>query len=140
MADLSIGQLAARTGVAASALRYYEELGLIAAPERVGGRRRYRESVVGLVGRILVFRDAGFSLAEIGLVLGSEAPSEVRWRRLAEGKVAELEERIARAGAAREALLHGLRCPHADLDGCERFAGVVAARLAGVPLERAHAH
>lgn len=140
MADLSIGQLAARTGVAASALRYYEELGLIAAPERVGGRRRYPESVVGLVGRILVFRDAGFSLRETGRLLGLGAPSDVRWRRLVEGKVAELEERIAQARAAREALLHGLRCPHEDMAGCERLAGVVAARLAGVPLERAHAH
>ncbi|MFI6291064.1 MerR family transcriptional regulator [Nonomuraea sp. NPDC050790] len=132
--------MAARTGVAASALRYYEELGLIAAPVRVGGRRRYPESVVGVVGRILVFRDAGFSLREVALVLGVGAPVDVRWRRLAEGKVVELEERIARARAAREALVHGLRCPRADFSECERFAGVVAARLAGEPLGRAHVH
>ncbi|MFI6907159.1 MerR family transcriptional regulator [Nonomuraea sp. NPDC050394] len=140
MADLSIGQLAARTGVAASALRYYEELGLIAAPERVGGRRCYPESLVELVGRILVLRDAGFSLRETGRLLELRAPSDVRWRRLVEGKVAELEERIARAHEAREALLHGLRCPHEDMAGCERLAGVVGARLAGESLGRAHVH
>ncbi len=47
---LTIGELAKRTGVATSALRYYEELGLLPAPGRVSGQRRYPESAVGLVG------------------------------------------------------------------------------------------
>jgi MerR family regulatory protein len=60
---LTIGELARRAGVATSALRYYEELGLLPAPTRVSGQRRYPESAVGLVGIILLLREVGFSLA-----------------------------------------------------------------------------
>ena len=68
MADeqLTIGELASRTGVATSALRYWEQLGLLPAPVRVSGQRRYPSSSVGLVGEILILRDIGFSLREIG--------------------------------------------------------------------------
>jgi DNA-binding transcriptional MerR regulator len=58
---LTIGELARRGGVAASALRYYEQIGLLSVPSRVSGQRRYPESVVGLVGMILLLRDVGFS-------------------------------------------------------------------------------
>jgi DNA-binding transcriptional MerR regulator len=61
---LTIGELARRAGVATSALRYYEELGLLPAPTRVSGQRRYPESAVGLVGIILLLRKVGPSLAE----------------------------------------------------------------------------
>jgi DNA-binding transcriptional MerR regulator len=60
---LTIGELARRTGVARSALRYYEEVGLLPTPERISGQRRYPASTVGFVGIILLLRDARFSLA-----------------------------------------------------------------------------
>jgi len=60
---LSIGELARRAGVTASALRYYEQLGLLPAPARISGQRRYPESAARLVGVILLYRDAGFTLA-----------------------------------------------------------------------------
>jgi DNA-binding transcriptional MerR regulator len=61
---LTIGELARRAGVAPSALRYREGLGLLPAPARSSGQRRYPESAVALVGVLLLLRDVGFSLAE----------------------------------------------------------------------------
>ena len=107
---LTIGELARRTGVAASALRYYEELGLMPAPPRLSGQRRYPESAVTVVAAIRLHSEAGFTLAEQQALLspGEGAPD---WRELAQRKLAELDERIARAQAARDAISHGLRCP-----------------------------
>jgi len=63
---LSIGELSERTGVPTTALRYYDELGLVRPAARSAGQRRYAASAVRDVGLILVFREIGFSLAEIG--------------------------------------------------------------------------
>lgn len=59
---LTIGELARRAGVATSALRYWEELGLLPAPARISGQRRYPESAVALIGVILLLRDVGSRL------------------------------------------------------------------------------
>jgi hypothetical protein len=59
----TIGELACRAGVAPSALRYWEELGLLPTAARLAGQRRYPESAVGLVGVILLLRDVGFAIA-----------------------------------------------------------------------------
>jgi DNA-binding transcriptional MerR regulator len=109
--QLTIGELAKRTGVATSALRYYEELGLLPAPGRVSGRRRYPESAVGLVGMILLLRDVGFSLRESKALLGSRTPAGEGWRSLAHRKLADLDEQIAKAQTAKEVITHGLACP-----------------------------
>ncbi|MFG2086461.1 MULTISPECIES: MerR family transcriptional regulator [unclassified Spirillospora] len=141
MADerLTIGELASRTGVATSALRYWEELGLLPAPVRVSGRRRYAPAAVGQVGVILLLRDAGFTLRDLKALLdpGSSAGG---WRELAQRKITELDRRIAEAQAARIAITHSLDCPHEDVFDCPHFAGKVAARLAGTSLEEAHRH
>ena len=137
---LTIGELAKRTGVATSALRYYEELGLIAAPVRVSGQRRYPRSAVGLVGMILLLRDVGFSLRESKAFLASRTQAVEGWRRLAQRKLANLDEQIVKAETARKAITHALHCPHDDITTCRNFANVVAARLAGQPLEEAHQH
>ena len=68
---LTIGELARRASVATSALRYWEELGLLSAPARISGQRRYPESAITLVGIILLLRDAGFSLAEQKALMAS---------------------------------------------------------------------
>jgi len=136
--QLTIGELAKSTGVATSALRYYEELGLIPAPVRVSGQRRYPESAVGLVGVILLLRDVGFSLRESKALLASRTQAVDGWRRLAQRKLANLDEQIAKAQTAKEAITHALHCPHDDIATCRNFASVIAARLAGQPLEEAH--
>ncbi|MEV5894372.1 MerR family transcriptional regulator [Nonomuraea fuscirosea] len=149
---LTIGELARSTGVATSALRYYEELGLIPAPERISGRRRYPESATALVGTILLLRDCGFSLHECkeflaaqtrgsqtgGSLTGGDDWRELIRRKLAE--LAELDEQIARAQIARKAVAHALGCPHDELPACRNFTAALDARLAGLPLEEAHPH
>lgn len=142
MADhcLTIGELARRTGVATSALRYWEELGLIPEPVRFFGQRRYPESAVGLVGTILLLRDVGFSLRESKAFLGSRTQAVEGWRRLAQRKLADLDEQIVKAQTAKEAITHALLCPHDDITTCPKFANVISARLAGQPLQQAHQH
>lgn len=140
---LTIGELARRTGVATSAVRYWEELGLMPAPARISGQRRYPESAIGLVGAILLLRDVGFTLRESKALLASRAHAGLGgdvWRTLAERKLAELDERIAKAQTARTAITHALACPHDDITACPNYSSVVAARLAGKPLEEPHPH
>jgi DNA-binding transcriptional MerR regulator len=140
--QLTIGELAAATGVATSALRYWEELGLLPVPARVSGQRRYSASVVGQVGLILVMRDVGYTLREIKELIdaASKGQGNGAWRHLAKRKLAELDERIAQAEAARTAIAHGLACQHEEGPlNCPKAASVVRARLAGIPVSEAHA-
>ena len=137
---LTIGELARGTRVATSALRYYEELGLLPRPTRVSGQRRYPPSTVELVGVILFLRDVGFALGEMKTLMAARARSPDVWRNLVRRKVADLDDQIAKAGIARIALEHALRCRHEDLLECPNFWDVVASRLAGKPLDEAHAH
>jgi DNA-binding transcriptional MerR regulator len=139
-AMLTIGELAHRTGVATSALRYWEELGVLPAPERVGGQRRYPESAVALVGAVLLLRDVGFSLAELKTLMASRGVAPEEWRRLNRRKLAELDDQIAKAKTAREAIDHGLRCKHDDVLQCPNFVRITAAFMAGKPLDEAHTH
>lgn len=135
---LTIGELARRAGVTTSALRYYEELGLLPEPARVSGQRRYAESAARVVGMILLYSDAGFTLAEQKALLASRKGTSGEWGQLARRKLAELDEQIARAQAARDAIKHGLRCPHEDITQCPNFNSGIIARLAGQPLSRSH--
>lgn len=135
---LSIGELARRAGVSTSAIRYYEELGLLPVPARVSGQRRYPEDVVRLVGAILLHSDAGFTLAEQKTFTAAPLTASGAWGQLARLKLAELDEKIALAQAAREAIAHGLHCPHEDITQCPNYEAGVSARLAGQPLAQSH--
>jgi DNA-binding transcriptional MerR regulator len=135
---LTIGELARRAGVTASALRYYEELGLLPPPARISGQRRYPESAARLVGAILLYSDAGFTLAEQKALMATRAGPHGDRSQLMQRKLAELDEQIARAQAVRDAIRHGLRCPHEDITQCPNFNAGITARLAGQPLSRSH--
>ncbi len=87
---LSIGQVAQTTGVTTSALRYYDERGLISVAERVGGQRRFTSDTVGRVNFVQRCQDAGFSLDEIAAILDD---SSGNWRAVVENKIAELTNR-----------------------------------------------
>ncbi len=137
---LTIGELSKRTGVATSALRYYEELGIMPSAQRVSGRRGYGAEAVDVVGLILLLRDVGFSLSDMKEFLASPSESAAGWRELVRCKFAELEEKISRMQAAKVALQHALQCEHQDLVDCPNFASVLAARLAGGTLSEAHVH
>ncbi len=133
MADdtLTIGEVAHRTGAAPSALRYYEERGLLTPAARVSGRRRYGPEAVGVVGAILFLADVGFTLSEIEQLMAARSTSPRPWRDLARRKLVELDERIAEAQAARVAVEHALACPHDDIATCPTFQEVVRLRLDG---------
>jgi DNA-binding transcriptional MerR regulator len=134
---LSIGEVAERTGVATTALRYYDELKLVQPVARESGRRRYAPSAVAEVGVILFLRDVGFSLAEIAsFVAGGTRRS---WRQLVDSKLAELAEQQRRLDVARAALEHGQRCPAGNPMQCSRFWSIIEGQLRGLSLEDSHA-
>jgi DNA-binding transcriptional MerR regulator len=133
---LSIGELSERTGVPASALRYYDELGLVRPASRAAGRRRYASSAVADVGVVLFLREVGFSLAEIGRLTAAHGRS---WRTIIEHKLAELAEQQHRIEVARAALEHGLRCPAGEPTKCSRFWSIIEGHMSGLSLEDSHA-
>ena len=126
---VAIGELARRTGVATSALRYYERIGLLTPAARAGQRRRYRRSSAERVALIRLYQDAGFTLAEIGRLLATTSRERPAWNHLAERKVAELDTRIADAQRARQLIRHALECKHRDLLACPNFRTALEAQL-----------
>ena len=135
---LSIGELASRTGVAITALRYYDELGLVCPELRASGQRRYPESAVRAVGVVLFLRDVGFSLAEAGELMASEAHTN-QWSQLVDRKLDELAEQEHRLVVARTALEHVRDCPAEHPSRCPRFWSIIDARVTGASLEDSHA-
>lgn len=109
--ELTIGALSRRTGLAASAIRYYEEIGLLSARRAASGDRRYPRAEIRRLSLVRLLQRFGFSLARIGEVLGrlpsDRAPNEADWQRIAGDLRGELDERIR--------VLERLRD---DLDGC----------------------
>jgi MerR family redox-sensitive transcriptional activator SoxR len=135
---LTIGELARRTGVTTSTLRYYDELGLVQPSRRVSGHRRYAVDAAAAVGLVRFLQQVGFTLAETKRFIASRKRSPVAWRVLAVRKSNELRNRIARDEAARQAIEHSLVCPEDDLLGCPNFRATVNGVLAGVELAGAH--
>jgi len=126
---LPIGELARRTGVATSALRYYERIGLLPPAERASQRRHYPPSVAERVALIRLYQDAGFTLEEIGRMLAARSQGRRGWGDLAEHKIAELDARIADAQRAKTLIKHALECPHRDLLTCPSFRSALEAQL-----------
>jgi MerR family redox-sensitive transcriptional activator SoxR len=121
---LTIGEVARRAGVRASAIRYYEEAGLLEEPDRVGGKRRYDEVALRRLALIGGAKRAGFTLGEIrtllhGFPAGTGAAQ--RWQALASEKLVEVDEAIAQLRQTRGLLEEALRCECASLDECARL-------------------
>jgi len=135
---LTIGELARRTGVTTSALRYYDELGLVRPTRRVSGHRRYAVDAVATVGLLRFLQEVGFTLAETKRFIAARKRSPVAWRALAVRKSKELHQRIAREEAARQAIEHSLVCPKDDLLDCPHFWATVRGVLFGADLAEAH--
>ena len=83
---LTIGEVARRTDVAPTTLRYYEKIGLLAAPSRAGGQRRYDDAVLTRLEVIGLCKAAGFTLDEIAVLLDDDAPGRPASRALARGQ------------------------------------------------------
>lgn len=116
-AHLTIGEVARRAGVAPTALRYYEKLGLLPAPERIGGRRRYDEAILRLEV-IRLCKAAGFSLDEIAVLMDDDTPGRPVARALAEAKLAEIDAQIASLARARSIVEWGMQCTCPSIDEC----------------------
>jgi DNA-binding transcriptional MerR regulator len=125
---VAIGELARRTGTATSALRYYERIGLLPPAGRSGGLRHYPPSSADRLALIRLCQDAGFTLAEIRQLLAEGIRRRGSWSRLAQGKIDELDARIAETQRAQKLLEHALACPHRDLLTCPNFRAALQAR------------
>ncbi|OBF47874.1 MerR family transcriptional regulator [Mycobacterium sp. 852002-50816_SCH5313054-b] len=117
-ARLTIGEVARHAGVAATTLRYYEQIGLVSAPARLGGQRRYDDSVLTRLEVIRLCKSAGFALEEIQLLFADDAPGRPASRALAEAKLAEIDAQMESLARARAVIEWGMRCTCPSIDAC----------------------
>jgi MerR family redox-sensitive transcriptional activator SoxR len=112
MAELSIGQLAARAEINASTLRYYESVGLIPSPERKSGQRRYNDGLLDRIKFIKIAQQTGFTIQEITVLMeGFETLSlSEKWEKMAQYKRHELEEKKRHINSMIQILDDGLNC------------------------------
>jgi MerR family redox-sensitive transcriptional activator SoxR len=134
---LTITEISRRSGVAASALRFYEERGLISSERTGSGHRRYRRPVLRRIAFIVFAQRVGLRLEEIATELGKlppdRAPTRRDWSRLSSKWRARIDERIAELERLRAGLTECIGCGCLSLDRC-RFANPddrVAARGPG---------
>ena len=116
--DLSVGELAARFGLATHVLRHWEDVGLLSPARDGGGRRRYGRDDVYRVAVILRSKAAGMSLEQILVLLDAEAQDR---HRVLEAHLAEIERRVQEMERSREMTEHALRCRAHDIATCPRF-------------------
>jgi MerR family transcriptional regulator, redox-sensitive transcriptional activator SoxR len=132
---LPIGEVARRSGRAASAIRWYEEVGLLPQAVRRGGRRHYPPEILRTLAVVDTAQRAGLSLDEVRLLLDAPQGGEAteRLREVAERRLPELAASIERAELVRDWLEDAARCCCPTLDDCPLFE-----EPAGLP-ERRHA-
>ena len=122
---LTIGEVARAVGVRTSAIRYYEESGLLRPAARVSGRRRYDPAAIDQLRLIGFCRELGFTLAEIRRLLtpAKGRTGKERWRELVDDKLEELDAVIARARQMKRVLNESRDCDCVSLDACRFLAG-----------------
>lgn len=123
MNGLSIGEVARRAGLRPSALRYYEEVGLIPSQARASGRRQYSEEVFNVLAVIEQAKRVGFTIAETKWLLrgfGPNVEASARWRFMARRKQEELDAVIANARQMKSLLRLALQCDCVTLEDCGR--------------------
>ncbi|MFI0090827.1 MerR family transcriptional regulator [Streptomyces bobili] len=130
---LDIGEVAARSGLAPSALRFYEKRGLIEALGRNGLRRTYRPDILERLALISCARGAGFTIAEITRFLVAD-PDDSGLRDRMAAKALELDLRIAQLDRLRASLRHAATCTHEPLVECPEFKRAVGAVAAATAL------
>ena len=122
MEQLTIGQVSARAGVAPSALRYYEEQGLISASRTPGGARRFPRAVLRRLAFVRAAQNVGLSLGEIREALATlppeRPPTAADWARLYSGWRERLDEQIAALVQLRDGLSSCIGCGCLSLDRC----------------------
>ncbi len=120
--ELSVGEVAARSGVAVSTLHFYEAKGLIASQRNAGNQRRYPRDVLRRVAIIKVAQRTGVPLAEIGEALqalpAGRSPGAADWQRLSANWRARLDARIRRLERLRDQLDGCIGCGCLSMDAC----------------------
>jgi MerR family transcriptional regulator, redox-sensitive transcriptional activator SoxR len=120
---MKIGEIARRSGLSASAIRYYEKAGLMPVPRRASRQRNYDPEILARLRIIRLARDAGFTIRETRVFLSgfsSATKPAARWHTLATKKLAEIDRTIARVHAMRRVLKSSFRCACPTLEDCER--------------------
>lgn len=118
---MTIGEVATRSGVSQSAIRYYEAEKLLPSAGRRSGRRTFSPEVVDSLRVIRMARELGFSLSDIRTLLNgfsSDTPPPVRWQQLARRKLAAVDTIIQRATGMKQLLEKGLRCDCVTVQDC----------------------
>jgi MerR family redox-sensitive transcriptional activator SoxR len=120
---MTIGEVARRSGVAASALRFYEDRGLITSERAGSGHRRYPRPVLRRIAFIVFAQRIGLTLDEIGQELSKlppdRAPTRRDWSRLSSKWTARIDERIAELHRLRAGLTECIGCGCLSLDRCK---------------------
>jgi MerR family redox-sensitive transcriptional activator SoxR len=122
---LTIGELARRTGLSVSAIRFYEAKGLVAAIRSAGNQRRFLRSDIRRLSFALIAQRLGFTIAEIEAELAAlpqgRAPTKADWQRISERMRARLDERIALLARTREKLDGCIGCGCLSLESCALY-------------------
>jgi MerR family transcriptional regulator, redox-sensitive transcriptional activator SoxR len=121
MKTWTIGEVAARSGVPASTIRYYEQIELLPASGRVNGRRRYGEDILQKLSFIRLAQQAGFTIVEIQSLLHdfpADALPSTRWQHLSHQKLEEVDELMQKLEARKAILEQTLNCQCATLEEC----------------------
>ena len=129
MKELDIGEVAQRSGVPTSTLRFYEDKGLIASIGRRGLRRQFDARVLERLALIAVGRSAGFSLDEIALMFAADGKPRID-RRMLTDKAEQLDQKIRELSTIRDGLRHAAACPAPSHMECPTFRRVLKAAIA----------
>jgi len=125
MAEITIGAMARRTGLAVSAIRYYESQGLIAPNRNAGGQRRYPKSDIRRLSFVIIAQKLGFTLTQIREVLTrlpeARTPTEADWERIAKAFRADLDAKIDTLTRLRDDLGGCIGCGCLSMKRCALF-------------------
>lgn len=127
---MDIAEVAKRSGVAASALRYYERKGLIQSLQRDAGRRHFAPTVLDQLALIALGQAAGFSLDEIRTMFTPGGEPDIDRRQLS-AKADELDRMVRRLKAMSDGLRHAAACPATSHAACPSFQRLLKAAAAG---------
>src|SRR5260370_26681616 len=121
MNELTIGEVARRGGLRASALRYYKSVGALPPARRLSGQRRSLPNILSHLALVRVAKEAGFTVAEMRELFSgfsTSTPASKRWHALARSKLDEVEQLIRRAHAMKRILQQGLKCGCVRIEDC----------------------
>ena len=123
--QLTIGEVALRTGVSVSTIRFYEEKGLVIAGRNKGGQRRFARADIRRLSFIMIAQQLGFSLKRIEEALSvvplHKAPTKSQWKKLAANFRTDLNDRIAKLERMRDKLDGCIGCGCLSLDTCALY-------------------